>query len=336
MLIVLPVELLVILVNYRVDPANIFSSKEYVSGIANILLKGHNVDNVSNYDERLLQQQMIGGIDHTPDVVVLGSSRIMEVGAEFFPDKKVLNCGVSHANINDLLAIMGLLDSVGKLPSAVLINLDPFLICKGGSQEWESLTAYQQHFLRQIGMDGERAGANPRKKLYSLLSFEYFEKSLTFLLQRKDKKYRDVGLERPSHYGRYADGSICYPVSYMHPDSIKVAGDARTVGARDEAELDTSRLRLLNGMLDYLERKGIKVMFAMLPFHDQYFQMMNQMHPNIFSLYETIYTEIARRRNIGIQGSFDPARVGVPESLFYDAHHCSRIAIKQTLSNQLL
>ena len=81
-LILLPVAILVISVNYFVDPANMFSSREYVSGIADILSKGNNVNNVKNYDERLLQEQMTTKLQRTPDIVVLGSSRVMAVGSE--------------------------------------------------------------------------------------------------------------------------------------------------------------------------------------------------------------------------------------------------------------
>src|SRR5580698_1852135 len=75
-LIVAPLGLLVLGVNYFIDPANIFSGKAYVAGISDVLVKGHNVDNVSNYDERALQEQMVRKLPYRPDVVVLGSSRV--------------------------------------------------------------------------------------------------------------------------------------------------------------------------------------------------------------------------------------------------------------------
>ncbi|MEJ0081062.1 MAG: hypothetical protein WDM78_08985 [Puia sp.] len=71
--------------NYLVDPANIFTSKQYVAGIASILSLGHNVDNISNYNERLLQEQRVLKLTKTPDIMVLGSSRVMEIGSDFFP-----------------------------------------------------------------------------------------------------------------------------------------------------------------------------------------------------------------------------------------------------------
>src|ERR1700761_9668227 len=134
--IILSAGLLLVLLNYTIDPANIYSSKKYIGGIAGILSAGHNVDNVSNYDERLLQEQMVTRLHHTPDIIVLGSSRIMEVGTDFFPGRTVLNCAVSHADINDLIAMAGLLDSTGHLPKTIVMNVDPMLIGQGKASEW--------------------------------------------------------------------------------------------------------------------------------------------------------------------------------------------------------
>ena len=75
-------------INYKVDPANIFSTNLYVKGIAEILLAGHNVDNISNYDERLLQEQMITGLKSTPHIVVLGFKSYYAGWRRFFPGKK--------------------------------------------------------------------------------------------------------------------------------------------------------------------------------------------------------------------------------------------------------
>ena len=139
LIIIVPVGLMIVATNYLVDPANIFSGAHYVDGIANILTRGHNVDNLSNYDERLFQEQMIKRLHKAPDIVVLGSSRVMEIGSSFFPGETVLNCGVSHGNINDLFAIIGTLDSMNKLPSEMVIGVEHWLICVGGTSEWQSL-----------------------------------------------------------------------------------------------------------------------------------------------------------------------------------------------------
>ncbi len=150
---IVPTGLMVVLCNYFIDPANLFSSRQYVSGIAGILSSGNNVDNISNYDERLLQEEMIVRIKKTPDIVVLGSSRIMEIGSDFFPGKSVINLGVSHGNIHDLVAIVALLDSAGRLPKDVLINVDPNLVSYKGTNEWQSLSDYYDAFHKKYARD---------------------------------------------------------------------------------------------------------------------------------------------------------------------------------------
>ena len=259
----MPVALLVLASNYFVDPANIFSSKQYTGGIAAILSKGHNVDNISNYNERILQDQMINRLQQTPDIIVLGSSRIMEVGSDFFPGKKVLNCGVSHANINDLAAIVGLLDSLGRLSGEIVINVDAGLVSKKSTAEWQSLSAYYNYFLRKIPKENnifnQNDQSNETKKLYSLISFDYFKESLNFLRSGSTKKYYDVNQQKPIIHGRFSDGTICYSAKYLYPDTVKVAHDARITALKEGLSApDNNKIALLNSLIDFLKEKKDK------------------------------------------------------------------------------
>jgi hypothetical protein len=327
-LIVVPLGLLVTGVNYFIDPANIFSGKAYVAGISDVLVKGHNVDNVSNYDERALQEQMITKEPYRPDVVVLGSSRVMELGSDFFPGKRVLNCGVSHANTNDLVAIVGLLDSLHKLPEEIVINADPHLICQGGTTEWQTLASAHRYMMGQWHLP---ADAGQRSLLLvkagTLFSFDYFEKSLTFLSQHKSKRFRDVGTGRPATSGRFSDGTVCYSAAYSNPDTLKVAGDARVVGGREIVNLDPEKIRLLSMLVDYLISRRVKVVLVMIPYHHEYYATMNKRFENVFSSYDSLYRQFARAKAIPIRGGFDAVRLGIPLDEFYDSWHCSKQAI---------
>ena len=127
------------------------------------------------------------------------------------------------------------------------------------------------------------------EKFYSLISFEYFEKSLGFVLQHKTKRFLDVGQNRPAVYGRFSDGTICYPSSYAFPDTLKVAGDARVIGGREETTLDTTKVKQLNELLDFFAARKIAVVFIMLPYHPNYYRMMDQRYPNMFNQYTRIF-----------------------------------------------
>lgn len=333
--IIIPVGLLLVLANYLVDPANVYSSGKYVKGIADILLSKHNVDNVSNYDERLLQEQMITRLSGTPDIVVIGSSRIMEIGSDFFPGKTVLNCGVSHADIHDLLAIAGLLDSAGRLPGKIVMNVDPMLIGEGSAGEWKSLSAYHDHFFKKTAMTpagdaGFSFSIPPR--LYSLVSLDYFQKSLSFWASGKNKQYHDVGLDRPQVYGRFADGTVCYSEKYMHPDSVKVAGDAAATAAKTGMPgPDPVKIGYLKTLLDFFQSKKVEVAFVMLPFHYEFYSVANERQHDIFLTSESFFRSLAKERGISVTGGFNARTYGLDESAFYDMYHCSKEAIKEVL-----
>jgi hypothetical protein len=319
--------------NYLVDPANIFTSKQYVAGIASILSLGHNVDNISNYNERLLQEQRILKLTQTPDIIVLGSSRVMEIGNDFFPGKAVLNCGVSHANIHDLVALVGLLDSLHQLPGEIFINMDPNLIGVDGTTEWQSLQLYHDYFIRKYLHGDKRAndqyGSNEAHKLSSLVSFPYFKKSVDFLFTGSTKKYYDIGTDRPRKYGRFSDGTICYPYSYTHPDTAKIASDAWLNGLKEGiSKPDSARLFLLTTMIDFLQQKGIRLHFIMLPFHPDFYRAVNTNQPLLFEKYQSLFLKIANQKNSTIFGTFDALSLKMEKSSFYDMYHCSKEAIK--------
>lgn len=332
----LPLGLLVTIVNYSIDPANIFSTNRYVKGIADILSAGHNVDNISNYDERLLQEQMIVQLKETADIVVLGSSRVMQVGADFFPGKKVINCGVSHANIRDVIAIVALLDSMKKTPPEILLNVDPGLVSDGYTNEWESLDVYYHFFAARYL--NSRNSTHPvigfawKKKLSTLFSVQYFQSAILFSGKGRSKNYTDVGHQLPALYGRMADGTVAYAYDYMHPDTAVTANDAAEKGKQTGiGAMDASQQQLLDLLADYCSSKGIRLQLCMLPYHPSFYNAVNQYHHQAFKNYNTYYTSFAERKKINITGSFDPLVYRISGSSFYDESHSSKESLKSIL-----
>jgi len=331
--IIVPVGAIIAAANYFIDPANLFYPREYVAGIAAILLKGHNVDNISNYNERLLQEQMITGLKQTPDIVVLGSSRIMEIGNDFFPGKRVLNVGVSHANIHDIIAITGLLDSMGRLPAEAYINVDAGLVSERHTDEWQSIAPYYTYFIKKYAaqdLQKEDEEAAKPARLYALFSFEYFKQSLHFVLSNGNKKYMDAQYAKPVKYGRFSDGTICYAGEYLRPDTIKIASDAAITGAKEGlTPPDPDNIRLLGNLVDFFRERHVKVHFIMLPYHPAFYTAVNSSHGDLFYSYDTIFHKIAVERQVDLKGSFDSNRYSLRENEFYDMHHCSKEAIKK-------
>jgi len=147
----LPILCVIIGFNYFIDPANIFRSEKYYKEVVGVLLKGKNVANIMNYDERLLQKEYINGISKRKEIFVLGSSRVMQISSSVFPGHSFLNNGVSGASIEDDMAIYWMYRKKGFIPSIVVLGLDPWLLNKNNGQgRYESIIREYQGITKYI------------------------------------------------------------------------------------------------------------------------------------------------------------------------------------------
>jgi hypothetical protein len=337
----IPFGILVLCTNLMVDPANIFSGEEYVKKIVAILSSGNNVDNISNYNERLLQKYFLQSqVQKEPDIVIMGSSRVMEISHNIYPGKKLLNIGVSHGNIYDLMALAGVMSELRIKPEEILIGVDPFLIGKGekGAGEWVVLNEYVKNFLTNNCPNCEVSEIKDEKeskvkKYYTAITFDYFRKSIEFLYKGNTKSVENVGTKVPKKYGRYVDGSIAYSKLYQNPDTMLVANVAKSTAKIPVPEADSNKLKYLACLLNYCKVNGTNVTFLMLPFHPNYYTTVNNNQENIFNEYEMLYHKLAKQYNLKVVGSFSAQKEKLWHADFYDTYHCSGSAIKKIFEN---
>jgi hypothetical protein len=138
---------LIFSVNIIVDPANIIHGIELK--IAKYISEGYNVTNIQDIDERKLQKLIIQNLQYSPSIVILGSSRIMEIGKEYYGDD-CFNNGVSGASIEDLVAIYQLYIENGhaNFIKKIVIGIDPWLFNRNnGQRRWESLSNEYYSFI---------------------------------------------------------------------------------------------------------------------------------------------------------------------------------------------
>ena len=89
------------------DHWGVFTDGTYEKGVADILLSRHHVGNIQDYDERLLQKNLIKNDHRKIDMIVLGSSRSLQIQkpssiiGEDIKDQIFFNQGLSGACIED-------------------------------------------------------------------------------------------------------------------------------------------------------------------------------------------------------------------------------------------
>jgi len=150
----LPIPLLVYSISIYVDPANIVR-RNYEDGIVNYLVDGKNVTGIAthNYDDRLLQKLFISKMKMAPEVVALGSSKILSLSGDMVGTSSFINNAVVGATLEDYLGIYELYDSKRVKIKCVLIDLGPHLLNDNHRQiRWETLGPQVSDMLEKIGM----------------------------------------------------------------------------------------------------------------------------------------------------------------------------------------
>ena len=90
-------------INYLIDSANLFN-QEIIEEASQFVSQGKSVAVLTNYDERFFQKRVID-LNAIPNVVVIGSSRVMQIGNDNW-GSSFYNNGVSSATIMDYYAII--------------------------------------------------------------------------------------------------------------------------------------------------------------------------------------------------------------------------------------
>lgn len=351
----LPFAIGLVSVNYFVDPAQIFNRNHYEQGIAEILLKGSNVADVSNRDERFLQKHYIAGLQKKKDIIVLGSSRSLQIRSASFPKKSFFNHGVSGATIEDYMAIFEMYLEKNMESDVVILGLDPWVLNKNNGQErWESTYDFYERFASKLGLNDKGFSVSfpwqtneffRIKKYLQIFSLSYFQNSILYLrtetTANKDKKgkYYPTDATDLDVDVLLFDGSYSYKRAYRETSISEALKAAKDYAGRETVyslgsfhELDGKLIFKFEKFLDYLLSKDIKVIFFLPPYHPfLYAYLADSLKYNRIVEAERYFRKVALENNIPVIGSYNPANCGLGEGDFYDAMHPKTEAVARLL-----
>ena len=341
LLLLLPIAIFIIAINFFVDHANIFHNG-YEKGIAEHLVKGYNVTNVENYNERLLQKYFIDNMKDCPDIIALGSSRIMQLNSPFQKEDKFINSGVSGASLEDDIAIYYLYEKRGCKIKKVMLGIDPWLLNDNHTQTgWKELRNEYAFFLNNQLKQNINLGAKTKAydylKYKELLSRSYFKSSLQFIQRGSDKTYYPTKNTVNKGFTRVADGSIYYGEAFrmVSPDDIEKralinieANPVYRLG--DFTTLSGSYKTTFTKFIDYLQKKNIEVEFFLSPYHPIVYEFFkeNKYYHIVFKC-EDYFKQFAAVHKIKVIGSYDPSKYELDNLYLLDGLHCNEKAIKK-------
>ncbi len=343
LLLFLPLLVLLLSVNLIIDPAHLFSGGAYEYQIAKILLKKKNAANVANYDERLLQKYFIEGLTVAPDIVILGSSRSMQINQSFFPDDNLINNSVSGGHLKDYLAIYNLYIRKGLKPEHVYICLDPWILNDNNNElRWKSIESNYEEMIKRLGLpnknDFDILRSKNLLKYKELLSFDYFQHSIK-TIYNPSMVYETLNRNN-NETTRLSDGSISYDKIKRERSIYQTNLLARDFIKGDKIDylenfnsISSDNLNILIKFIQYLQSKNIKIDFLLLPYHSivyNYLQKDKNYH-NI-NLSEIIFNKIGNENGIKTIGSFNPEKIkNITDADFYDGVHLNEKGLEKII-----
>lgn len=328
-------------INFIYDPANLFSiSNTYERTIADNLIKGNNVTNIGNMDERMLQKLFIENMMTSPDVVVFGSSNSMYIDSDFFPEKRFINNAVSAASLNDFIAIYDLYEQKGFKPQKVILGICPEMLSGNDSQFWLTLEDNYYSMRQKIGLSGAtKKQSNKTRtfdKWFELISLSYFQQSIerafsnTEILPTKEKY--NSGATRVTD-GSYNDGDFYTRKSREEiNNTVKRLLNKPATEFESISKLNPEKTLILEHFVDYLEKKGVEVDFYFLVYHPIYYSYISSRYPILKEIQDYL-TKLAQKKEINIIGDNNPVNCGVTIEDFNDYSHLNKKGLLHIFSN---
>jgi len=322
--------------NYAIDPAHIFRLGSYEREVAKILSSDRHVANVTNYDDRLLQVYYTELVRVSKDIVVLGSSRSMQIGASLYPRRSLFNHSVTSARIEDFLAIVEMLTQREILPKTIVIGVDPWIFNannRGGY--WKSFSRYLLGMQSRLGItcmpSAMKNADNPR--FHELISLDYLRESLSVLVSRLrsegEDKYFAVDDDNTPLAIKRSDGSLKYPlhrlvrsVGVVRAEAIHVMRTRPHAAISNFIELDNCLTQVFESLISYLQSKEISVEIVLPPYHPAAYRVIvgdNQYHTVLSA--EAYLKDLSEEFDFPIYGSYSPVNLGCTDEEFVDAYH---------------
>lgn len=341
----LPVLLIPPIVNFTVDPGNVFAS--YGSAerkIAQAGLAGQYVANFQFYSHRTIQKTFIESLRVKPDVLVIGSSRSLFIGPTVLPRVKLANVSILGGTLEDCLAMYDIARRAGKLGRVVILNVDPWMFNGSGVDPRsrtiapELRTALADFQISSWPKNGALAETDSR--LSALFSISYFQQSLLMFREDRERpKWKIVPAGDNSELVRRPDGS------YIATRDERLAGPA-AAEAKAETYIEKDPIYMLDGFsrtdpqyraaLERLVRQmksdGVSPVILLVPYHPIVFHRVTT-DPKYSGVTEaeSWVRKLGAAEGISVVGSYDPSRLGYSSADFYDGHHVREYRLRQLL-----
>lgn len=324
-----PLLCLVMIFNYRMDPAELFHSSG--AQAARLMLTGKSVASASgNFNEREKMDYLIKNMDAV-EYVVMGPSLSITIDKDMARTESFANLSISSMRLEELLRAVAIMKQYDVLPKKMLICFD---------MSWFTLPVETEHFSELLDMDqlnvfygSSTSGIfNHWKELFSLT---YFQDSISYCLQNGIPEAGKVFVPPADYTGAYwkADGTHVYAEAARSQtvEGAKQRASEYSFPEACEHPLNEHNVVLLEECLSYLQQQGVAIKIMQVPYHPVLWERVQQVDDEREKVrqFDADVRSLAERLGIPVVGGqFYETLPGCSEEDFLDGRHMRAESIR--------
>ncbi len=308
---------------------NFFSSKNSTEANLAKLLLNKNAVYATKMDERKFIKNRIIYENLKPKILVIGSSRIMQISNDNF-NKQILNLGVSGASVEDHIAIT--LMALEKFNvDTILLGADPWLFNDFANQiRWKSISEEYKNSLKSIQQNSKNFKVIENKHYRENYFFyeQFIEKLYNFLNIRKlDLEIKANQIDNLTKEVILRDGK-----RVVTSKEIEGKIKANVIEySMYKYKFSDEYYEIYKSFIKHLtDVHNKEVVLVLPPYYLPSYKLSIQAKPFYIDL-ERKFKELSKETNIKIIGSYDASLVSCDDDEFYDDMHPKDSCMKKIL-----
>ena len=272
-----------------------------------------------NMDERKFTQYRITYEQDKVDIIVMGSSRLMQLGSNSFK-RPTLNLSVSGASVEDLIAFIP--ESVNKFKASVVyIGADPWLFNKNSEQTRYTSVNDMYLFWKKKILENNQKSILFTDSYNQQVNENWLQSVYSNFNLLKNNQIDGVA---ESISKKANDGLHIYDKNYANQNLSEIRKNflRSLTYSMNNYEFDYKARDTYINLIKYLKERNIEVILILTPYHPELFKLMDAQNPR-FQKIEDDFKKIASNLNIKILGSYDVAKISknLNSKDFYDGMH---------------
>lgn len=349
----------IVLINYYIDGGNyFFQANNFEKKLATELLNKNTVLVCTNYNDRSLKRALLQQLPERPRILVFGSSRSMPISHDLFNEQRFFNASVSSARLEDDMALYSIYTQRGWKPDVVIIELSQWILDKSDFMlMWKTTflseysAAKQAAFNHTTPIELTDKWGGLWQKYSQLLSLSYFKNSLKKSNLAHQLMFSSLPLDgiitRPS-----AADLAALPTCYLqHPDGTRATAHSDEIVTPDQADrlslqdlqhpwptqIDAHYRDLFEHFIRYLISQNVHVIFYLPPYEPKaYAEFQKNPAYQVENVTEQYFLALAQQYHVTVIGSYDPEKLHLTSSDFFDYTHLKTHAFKKVFSAETL